>query len=125
NTVDASNGTVCFATDSKATQPGPLVRENNLCITNGNETSIVSTITSFTNPGAPLNYKMPTSEASAFGFVSGGKYKPSSSDSNVTAKGANLTSSCTGGLVALCQDASGAPWFGGSPVTRPTGSTAW
>src|SRR6185437_13854089 len=47
NTVDASNGTVCFATDGKATQPGPLVRNNNLCITNGNETSIVSTITSF------------------------------------------------------------------------------
>src|SRR6185437_14584257 len=123
NTVDASNGTVCFATDGKATQPGPLVRNNNLCITNGNETSIVSTITSFTN--GPNNYKMPTSEASSFGFVSSGKYKPSSSDSNVTAKGANLTSSCTGGLAVLCQDASGAPWFGGSPVTRPTGSTAW
>src|SRR6185437_6151741 len=123
NTVDASNGTVCFATDGKATQPGPLVRNNNLCITNGNETSIVSTITSFTN--GPNNYKMPTSEASSFGFVSSGKYKPSSSDSNVTAKGANLTSSCTGGLAVLCQDARGAPWFGGSPVTRPTGSTAW
>ena len=125
NTVDGSNGQPCFQTDalSKGTSPGPLVRNNNICVTNGTEINIVSAITTFTN--GPNNYKMPTSEAAAFGFVSSGKYSPSSADSNVVAKGTNYTSSCSGGLSALCQDASGAPWFGGSYKTRPTGSTGW
>src|SRR6185437_7319471 len=47
------------------------------------------------------------------------------SDPSVSGQGTNLASSCTANFIALCQDASGAPWFGGAPITRPTGSTAW
>jgi hypothetical protein len=116
NTVDGTNGQTCFKTDAKATQPGPLVRNNNICVTNGTETSIVSTITLFTN--GPNNYKMSTTEASAHGFVSSSKYAPSSSDTNTVGQGSNYISIST-------QDASGSAWFGGSYKNRQTGSTAW
>src|SRR6185437_12726516 len=63
-------------------------------------------------------------EATNFGFIPANNLSPSSSDPSTVGQATNLTSSCST-LTALCQDASGAPWFGGSYKTRPTGSTNW
>jgi hypothetical protein len=71
------------------------------------------------------NDQMGSSEAVTYGFVAANKYSPASSDPNVAGQALNLSSSCSGSLTALCQDTKGAMWFGGSYVTRPTGSTAW
>jgi hypothetical protein len=126
NTFDCSGSApVCFGTDTKsgANILGTVNLENNIWVTNGNPISINASIATFNNTN---NYTMPTSEATTYGFTIANKYKSSSPDtSNVVGKGVNLTGSCGGMLIALCQDASGAPWFGGSYVTRPTGSTGW
>lgn len=123
NTVDCSNGTSCFATDSKGALNGTVIRNNNISITNGSDILIVSSIASFVN--GPNNYKMSTSEASAYGFVSGTKYQPTSSDSHVASAGANLSGACSAQLADLCQDTQGAAWYGGTYQTRPLDSTAW
>jgi hypothetical protein len=68
------------------------------------------------------NYSMSASEAATYGFTPANKYKPSSSDPNVSGQGANLSSLCSGILGALCQDDSGTMWFGGSYIAR---ATAW
>jgi hypothetical protein len=70
------------------------------------------------------DYLMPASESSSYGFASANQFKPSSSDPNTTHKGTNFTSSCSGDLSALCNDAQGTVWYGGSYSTRPT-SGAW
>ncbi len=101
---------------------GTIYFYNNICIPGAGG---VGAFQAATIIGSATNYTMGAAEASTYGFVQANKYSPSSSDSNVSSKGANLTSSCSGILAALCQDASGAFWFGGSYKTRPTGSTAW
>jgi Bacterial Ig domain len=71
------------------------------------------------------NTTMGATEATTYGFTPANKYRPTSSDPNVAGQGLNFTSICSGELAAVCKDASGAPWLGGSYITRPTGSTAW
>lgn len=93
---------------------------NNIFLNGG--VAVQGTITHYNNSN---NRAMNSTEANTYGFVIGNKYKPSSADPNASGAGVNLTSSCTGSLTQLCQDASGAPWFGGAPITRPTGSTGW
>ena len=68
------------------------------------------------------HYNMSASEASQYGFTSANLLSPPSSDPNTVAKGTNLTTSCSGTLTALCQDASGTRWFGKSYVSRPANS---
>lgn len=123
NTIDCSNGVPCFQTDAKGTLNETVNLNNNLFITNGNPIFLQSSITTFNN--GPNNRTNTTAQAALYGETSANKYKLASSDPNVVAKGANLTSSCSAKLVLLCQDASGAPWSGGSYIARPTGSTAW
>jgi len=106
----------CSSTDTIG-----AVNERNNIFLNASD-SVQATITSYTH--SP-NYSMNSTEASVYGFVTAGKYSPSSADPNTVQQGTNLTSSCSGTLVQLCQDTSGAPWFGGSYKTRPTGSTGW
>lgn len=132
NTVDCSSGGNCLAMDSKTpnstyTALGTLYLRNNIWITNGTPTCIgVSGCNSITTLIQSNNTPtMTTTEASTYGFIAGNKYSPSSSDPNVAAQGMNLTSSCTGSFASLCQDASGAAWFGGAFKTRPTGSAGW
>ena len=120
NTVDCSsdNGH-CLAMDTKANALGTLYVENNIFISNGTTVCIASgTCKSIATLHEDHNYNVPTgmstTEANSFGFTAASKYKPSSSDSHVSGQGLNLSSSCTGNLSGLCQDVSGAPWFGGS-----------
>jgi hypothetical protein len=126
NTTDmATPGTAlsCYRWDPNATSTGlgTLNMHNNICIPNGGTGSFsVTTIN-----GAATNYTMNPPENTNYGFIPANKYSPSSADPNTTGTGTNLTSFCTGSLAALCQDASGTPWFGGAPKNRPTGSTGW
>ena len=124
NTVDCSNGNNCLRVILKSPSVAMILNvRNNIWITNS------STPTCYNGGGCgnisassavDHNYPMPTTEAGKFGFTAASKYKPTSSDSTVTTQAVNLTSICGGVLSVLCQDATGAPWFGGSAVTRPT-----
>ncbi len=98
---------------------GQVDIQNNITLGGGVEVTATGTV------NQSNNHAMTSTEASTYGFTLGNKYKPSSSDPSVSGQGANLTSSCTGSLALLCQDTSGAAWFGGAYITRPTGSTAW
>jgi hypothetical protein len=100
---------------------GTLNLDNNICIGGVGSFSVASI-----NAGGPGSgtYPMGTTEASNDGFTAANLYSPSVADPNV-GSGANLTSSCSGILAALCMDASGAPWFGGSYASRPAGTTPW
>lgn len=71
------------------------------------------------------DYTMPSSEATTYSFTDANKLKGSSTDTAVKGTGTNLTTSCTGGVSSLCSDVEGALWYGGSYLSRPTGSTAW
>jgi hypothetical protein len=117
NTIDCSNGVACFATDAKGTLQETVNLKDNNFITNGSAINLQSSIQTFNNTN---NYTMRTSEASTYGFTSANKYAPTSSDSNITGTGVNLTNSCVGTLSSLCSDAEGATWFGGSYVARQT-----
>lgn len=121
NTIDCSNGTACFNTDSKGTLPGTVSLRNNLWITNGSPLNIVSAITTLVNDH---NYTMSTSEANSYGFTGANKYAARSSNPHVVSQAANLLSVATGTLAALALDAAGAAWFGGTYTTRPT-ATPW
>ena len=119
NTMDCSTGVPCVRTEYRSGSTsiqGQLFIKNNLWITNSNVYSLQLSGATIQN-----NYTMPTSEASKYGFTSGSKYFPTSSDPNVAGKGVNLLSSPSSLLGALAYDTEGASWFGGSPVAR----TAW
>ena len=127
NTIDmASPGTAlsCYRWDPNATGTGlgTLNFYNNICIPNGGSPGSFSVTTI---NGATTNRTMSTTEASTYGFTAVNKYSSSSADPNTAGQGNNLTTSCSGNLAPLCQDTSGAPWFGGAYKTRPTGTTAW
>jgi hypothetical protein len=85
---DSTHGTVNF------------IAANNICIAGG---------------GAMPSYKMSVTEANTYGFTSANKYAPTSSDPNLA--GANLSSLCST-LTQLCSDTGGAPWYGGTYVSR-------
>jgi hypothetical protein len=122
NTVDMTGGNgSCFQWETVGpggSGLGTMNFYNNICI---------GTVGSFNvaTINQAHNYQMSTSEASQYGYTAPNKYSPSSVDPNTSAVGTNLTTSCTGNLAPMCQDTSGAPWFGGSYKTRPTGSTGW
>ncbi len=96
---------------------GTLYVQNNICMPGGGGVGAfqVAALRSSNNDNT-----MSAAEASTYGFTSKNKYSPSSSDPAISGQGANLTSSCGGNLTALCEDVSGAPWFGGSYVARQT-----
>ena len=130
NTVDcrtSQSNDPCFQIDQghSVNALGTVYLENNVWVTDRSSaygTLFVNTLVQ----GTPANnYKMGLTEASTYGFGPAGKYSPASSDPNTVGKGANLTSFGSGNLTALLSDTSGAPWFGGSYKTRPTGSTGW
>lgn len=113
NTVDCSNGTACFGTDSKGTLNGTVNLKNNHWITNGSPTSFPSSITTLNQT---TNITMSTSTATSQGYTSGNVYQPTSGGDSTVGAGTNLSSSpnCTGNLTALCFDrlglARGATW---------------
>ena len=94
---------------------------------NVNNTNNIFVIVSGQNPlqedgvctvNTTTNHSMLTSEAATYGFTEANKYYPTNiNDTNVKGTGTNLSSSCSSSFL-LCQDASGAPWFGGSSQTR-------
>jgi len=108
-----------------------LNRGVNGTITWGNNIAIVSGPFFQFSPQVQFsNHTVTGTEITTYGFNAAAKYKPSSPDPAVAGQGANLTVSGANGpgcasFAALCFDASGTPWFGGSPVPRPTGSTPW
>ncbi len=120
NTFDCTVNGECIEYYRPGATQGTVNEFNDVYINGSN--NVAATITHYNHSN---NWTMNTSEANAYGFTAAGKYKPSSSDPNVAAKGLNEASLCSGNFVKLCKDASGTPWFGGSYITRPTGSTAW
>ena len=117
NTMDITTiGGTCL--NSTGTM-GVVNIQNNICI-GGSGLGSIARASGTTS----TNNNMTAAIASQYGYVAAGKYSPSSSYSVTVGTATNLTTSC-GTLVALCSDASGAPWFGGSPKSRPTGSTSW
>lgn len=122
NTIDTSGndegGTPVGVTGNSSVL-GTMYIQNNV-IVNGSSSFGISAATQHVSN----NYAMSTSEATTYGLTPVNQYAPTSSDSNVTGKGANLTGSCSNSLAALCLDAQGTPWYGGTYQQRP-GSTAW
>ncbi len=101
---------------------GQLILENNVAVNCPGgffQTSATGTVTQSNN------YLMGASEATTYGFITTDKYSPASSDPNVSGQALNLSSSCSGAFIALCQDTKGAIWFGSAYVPRPAGSTPW
>jgi Bacterial Ig domain len=120
-TYSTAIGPTTYGTHTTA--DGTIYIQNNITIsTTGSDT--VGGITATTSHNSN-NYSMGNTEASTYGFTAANKYAPTSSDSNVTGKGLNLTGMCSGGMAALCSDPEGAPWYAGTYQPRPTGSTAW
>lgn len=123
NTLVCTSGFACWGTDQKGGMGSFTVNlTNNIYITDGTAVAQRDTLAALNQI---TDYTMPTTEANSNGFTVANKYLGSSSDAHVAAAGTNLTTSCSGNLSALCSDTKGAPWYGGSYVTRPTGSTAW
>ena len=112
NNTMVPNGGTCL--NSMGTM-GTVYLQNNICIGGGGLGSIVAGATHSSN-----NRNMGTSEAGTYGLTAANKYNPSQSDPSMAGAGANLGTMCSGQLTSLCQDASGAPWFGGSYAERPT-----
>jgi hypothetical protein len=128
NTVECATNTACFGYIYRAGgTPGILNLRNNQWISNSPSVCYNNPPTcSNTTGGTQIpNTPMSTATAAAQGYSAGSNYAPTSSSGATIHAGANLTSQCTGALTSLCLDASGAPWKGGSYVSRPTGSTAW
>lgn len=121
NTIDMSGTSAggCYQWYGSAGL-GTMIAENNICITGSGGVGGFRAATLNSND----NYTMSPSEASNYGFTQAQKYSPTGADPNVSG-GANLSNSCSGSLGALCLDASGAPWFGGTSQARPGGSTPW
>lgn len=120
NTIDGTEaGGGCVELGRVGATIGTVIMKNNIFITPGGFCTVLqnATITSFTNSNLA---QMGASEANANGFTENTLYFPTQSDSNVVGQGANLSSSCSGNLLALCSDAEGAPWFGGLAQPRPT-----
>jgi len=122
NTMDVAGGNeggvaIAERTNGTSGALGTLYIQNNIVV-NGTTVFAISAATEhYSN-----NYAMTSSEALAHGFTSATQYAPTSSDTNVTSSGVNFTAACAS-LIALCHDAGGAFWFGGSYVARPsTGS---
>ncbi|HKS67834.1 MAG TPA: Ig-like domain-containing protein [Candidatus Acidoferrales bacterium] len=124
-----NSGTVIAVTDGGAggtlqtTALGTMYIQNNITISSagaGSIGSIGAGTQHYSN-----NYSMAGSEATSFGFTIANKYAPASSDGNVVGQGVNLASFCSGSLAALCSDAEGTAWYGGTTQQRPTGTTAW
>ncbi|MBU6231661.1 hypothetical protein KGP36_03250 [Patescibacteria group bacterium] len=124
NTIDCSNGLICVGGGSPDVFNGTLIVRNNVLISgsatiglNGSGYATVATLTQDHNRSGP-SPGMSSAEASQYGFVYANLYKPSLSDPNTVGQGVNLSGSCGGNFVALCQDTSGAPWFGGAYINR-------
>lgn len=118
NTIDGSaNGEYIRLSPRSGGVIGTVNAKNNIFvgISSGGISIGPGTVT---NQNFSNNWPMPSSEASAHGFVLANEYSPSSVDSNTSGTGANLTSLCSGNLSQLCVDTSGAPWFGGTYKSR-------
>jgi hypothetical protein len=68
------------------------------------------------------NLTQTSSVATSQGYTAANKYRAEGSTMN---NGINLSSQATGALASILHDTAGAPWFGASYVSRPTGSTVW
>jgi hypothetical protein len=132
NTIDCTlRGGACLRINAPI---GTLYLQNNHLITNQNNQPAITydncmygcpkTIHADNNP------IQTSAQAAAQGYNPAGKYAPSSSSGiTVTTAGDNLASACSlGGLTSLCFDASGAPWYGGSYISRTNstgGTPSW
>jgi len=127
NTISSSVGCMLnAANDGTHGLVGNLIVQNNICIGTGSSfasSGRTGTLTYDHNGGAAD--PMTATEANQYGFIAPSLFSPSSSDPNTVGQGVNLTSSCSGSVTALCFDASGAPWFGGSAKHRQVGTAAW
>ena len=116
NTIDVTNGTNLGSQGVSCMQHDPGVSiqgGNNICIVGGAANGGAGAL------GGSTNYVMSANEASTYGFTSGNRYFPSSSNPNVVGKGTNLVSTLSAASTsAVNYDTAGAPWFGRSPVAR-------
>lgn len=119
NTFDEGGMTAMIPRSGAPKALGTFYSENNIVI-NGTLGGLPATAGNVSN-----NWLMSTSEATTYGFTSANLYAPTSSDPNTATTGANLTGVASGSLTPLVYDTEGAPWFGGTAKSRPTGSTAW
>jgi hypothetical protein len=101
NTVDCSNGTACFGTDSKGTLSGTLNLRNNHWITNGSPTSLPSSISNLVQSN---NITQSPATATVQGYTQANKYAPTSATGATVGTGANLSGVCSGDLLSLCKD---------------------
>jgi hypothetical protein len=96
--------------------PANLVIQNNICINTGISVTpggYTGTLT------MSHNVNMSATEANTYGFTIANKFSPTAADPNTVNQGVNLSSLCVS-VPAICSDASGTPWFGGTAKVRGT-----
>lgn len=123
NTVDCSQGVLCFRTTLRtgATIPALLLK-NNLWISNGNPVCYNNPsagCNNVVNVNASNNITMSSATANAQGITDSGKYALTAATNTPVGQGADVSSQC-GTLPFLCSDVSGAFWTGlGGYKARP------